>query len=72
MKLDRLERIAFIQFILESLEKEEMAREEVPPLTKEQKSLIKQRIEAIKSGNVKTRSFQDVEENIKRRYGFDA
>lgn len=71
LKLDRLDRIAFIQFMLDSLEQEEKDRMDVFRLTEGQKSLIRARIEAIKSGKVETRSYEDVEENIKRKYGFD-
>ncbi len=71
LKLGRLDRLTFIQFMLETLEQEERERADVVRLTEKQKALIRDRIEAIKSGKVKTRPYQEVEENIKRKYGFD-
>ena len=72
LKLGRIERIEFVQFILDSLAQEEKDRSSILQLSDEQKEIVQGRVEAIKNGQVETKSYQEVEEKIKKKYGFDA
>lgn len=70
LKLERLQRIDFIAFLLESLAKEERELDEISLLSEAQQKEIERRIQAIKTGAVKTVPHTEVEANIRARYGF--
>ena len=70
LKLERLQRIDFITFLLESLAKEEREQDETLALSEAQQKEIERRILAVKTGAAKTVSHKEVEANIRARYGF--
>lgn len=72
LKLDRIERIEFIQFVLESLAREEKEQAADYGLSEEQKEIALSRVEEIKNGKVETKLSQMVEEKLNKKYGFDA
>lgn len=70
LKLERLQRIDFITFLLESLAKEEREQGEALLLTEAQQKEIERRIQDLKNGMVKTVSSTEVEAKIRARHGF--
>lgn len=67
LKLGRIERIEFIQFILESLALEEKGQAGIFDLSERQKELVQNRVEDIKNGKVETSSSQEVEKRIRKK-----
>ncbi|MEN0002886.1 MAG: addiction module protein [Bacteroidota bacterium] len=72
LQLDRIDRIEFVQFILDSLAREEKNRFENMSLSKEQITTAKSRVQAIKDEQVATIPASKVKERLKRKYGFDS
>jgi len=72
LKLDKLARIAFVQFILESLAEEERQKEDLFELSEDDRAVILKRMEEIKSGAVTAIPHKDVEKRIRKKYGFDS
>ena len=71
LKLNRLERMEFIRFVLETLMAEEADRAEAFHLSDEQKEAARERMADIKEGKVKTTSAEEVEAKLRKKYGFD-
>ncbi len=70
MKLERIQRLDFISFLLESIAREEREQSEVSFLSDEQQQEIERRRKAIKSGKVIAIPFVEVEAKIRARHGF--
>ncbi|MBC7776278.1 MAG: addiction module protein [Phycisphaerae bacterium] len=70
LKLERIQRLDFISFLLESIAREEREQGEVSFLSDEQQQEIERRRKDIKSGNVIAIHFADVEAKIRARHGF--
>ncbi len=70
LKLERIQRLDFISFLLESIAREEREQGEVSYLSEEQQQEIERRRKAIKSGSINAISSADVEAKIRARHGF--
>jgi len=70
LKLERIQRLDFISFLLESITREELEQGEVVFLTDDQQQEIERRRKAFKSGEVLAIPFADVEAKIRARHGF--
>jgi Putative addiction module component len=70
LKLEMLQRIDFISFLVESISKEERDREENFTLSENLQKEIEKRQNSVKNGTVQTVSFTEVEAKIRAQHGF--
>lgn len=70
LKLERIQRLDFISFLLDSIAREEREQGEDSFLSEEQQKEIERRRKGIKSGKVIAIPATDVESKIRARHGF--